>query len=205
MLAPRQAFITASLTALKDPHLLRDAGINDRARKVKMSGPHALVPLKFDKAGIPIDEEDPDFRQKVIFKRLSLIDLKFLVLWRQSRYSEDLESLSEKSKLPYDTIERLIKKLTCFREEEAKVKALCEIPTPEWISAKHVENVYDPTLDESQHKSLAELAKIEGAYKQQAPQNQLNVFNIGLTPEQEAQLKPVFDTIALEGNSDVAA
>lgn len=93
---------------------------------------------------------------------------------------------------------RLIKKLSCFREEDAKVRALCEIPTPEWIAAKHVENIYEGgRLEESEHKSLQELAKIEGAYKQQAPQTQINVFNLPtLPPEKEAELKKVFDTIA---------
>ncbi len=52
-------------------------------------------------------------------------------------------------------------------------------------------------LPDSQQKSLAELAKIEGAYKQQAVTTQINVFNLPpLTPEQEAKLKPVFDTLA---------
>jgi len=95
----------------------------------------------------------------------------------------------QKTAISPDKAERLIKKLACFRQEDARVKALCQIPTPDWIAAKHVENLYNPTLEDSQHKSLQELAKIEGAYKQVA-QTQINVFNLPkMAPEVEAKLK----------------
>ena len=53
-----------------------------------------------------------------------------------------MENALIKSGLDRSHVERLVKKLACFREEDARVKALCEIPTPDWIAAKHVENVY---------------------------------------------------------------
>jgi hypothetical protein len=173
--------------------------VNDKARKIRIRGKEAIVPLKFDEEGqiATID--------KLIFKRLSLNDLRFLQVWKQENW--DVAKATEKSGLELEKVERLVKKLACFREEDAKVRALCEIPTPDWIAAKHVENVYDGgQLEESEHKSLVELAKIEGAYKQEAPKTQINVFNLpALDPAREAQLKEVFDTIALETpDNDVA-
>lgn len=179
-------------------NLLRDAGINDKARKVTLRGKQVIVPLKFDEDGNPATVD------RLIFKRLSLNDLRFLRDLRAANW--DKSKAREASGLTDEQADRLIKRLACFREEDARVKALCEIPTPSWIAAKHVQNVYEGgTLEDSEHKSLQELAKIEGAYKQVAPTNQLNVFNIQLTPEQEARLKPVFDTIALEEKPNVAA
>lgn len=177
------------------PNLLRDAGINDKARKVKIRGNQAIVPLKFDEDGNPATVD------RLIFKRLTLNDLRFLALWRDSGW--DIAKAQEKTSLSKDQVERLVKKLSCFREEDARVKALCEIPTPDWIAAKHVQNVYEGgVFGDSEQKSLAELAKIEGAYKQTAPQTQINVFNLpALPPEKEAELKKVFDTIAEESHA----
>lgn len=176
-------------------NLLRDAGINDKARKVSLRGKQVIVPLKFDEEGNPATVD------RLIFKRLSLVDLRFLATLRQCTW--DIEIAIEKSGLDRPRAERLVAKLAVFREEDARVKALCEIPTPDWIAAKHVQNVYEGgALDDSSHKSLQELAKIEGAYKQQAPQTQINVFNLPSIPaDKEAELKKVFDTIAEESHA----
>ncbi len=166
--------------------------VNDRSRKVRIRGRRLIVPLKFDADGNPATID------KVIIKQLSLNDLRFLKAWKDSGW--DIQKARSAFDWPDEKIQRLVRKLQCFREEDAKVRALCEIPTPDWIAAKHVENIYDGgALADSQQKSLAELAKIEGAYKQQAVTTQINVFNLPpLTPEQEAKLKPVFDTLAEE-------
>ncbi len=172
--------------------------VNDASRHITIRGKQAIVPLKFDEDG------EPSTDSTRIYKRLSLNDLRFLQAWKQADW--DVAAAVAKCGVPEDKAERLIKKLSCFREEDARVKALCEIPTPSWIKAKHVENFYEGgTLEESQHKSLQELAKIEGAYKQQAVNTQINVFNLPeLPPEQAAKVKEVFDTIAMK-ESDVAA
>lgn len=158
--------------------------VNDRARKVTIRGKQVIVPLKFDEDGNPATVD------RLIFKRLTLHDLRFLQKLRAADW--DIEKALSGFEMPRVVAERLVKKLACFREEEAKVKALCEIPTPDWIAAKHVENVYDGgTLQDSQQKSLAELAKIEGAYKNNLNVNVTqNVFNLPkLTPETEAKFK----------------
>ena len=175
--------------------LLRDAGINDKARKVALRGSEVIVPLKFDEEGNPATADH------LIFKRLTITDLRFLQVWRDASW--DIAKAQEKTTLTADQVARLVKKLACFREEDARVKALCEIPTPDWIAAKHVENVYNGgQLEDSEHKSLQELAKIEGAYKQTAVPTQINVFNLpALPPEQEAKVKQVFDTIAEESHA----
>lgn len=170
------------MTVLKEKLL---EGINDRSRKVRIFGKQAIIPLKFDKEGNPTSVD------KLVFKRLTLNDLRFLKEWRNSNW--DTDRASEKCGLDKAAprTARLIKRLACFRDEDAKVKALCEIPTPSWIASKHVENVYSGgSLDDSSHKSLQELAKIEGAYKQQAVNTQINVFNLPkLTPDVEAKFK----------------
>jgi len=162
--------------------------VNDKSRRVKVYGRTAIVPLKFDESG------NPTRADRIIFKRLSLNDLRFLREWREVDW--DVQKAVEKSGIPQGKAERLIKKLACFREEDARVKALCEIPTPGWIKSKHVENFYEGgTLEESQHKSLSELAKIEGAYKTQASVSiTQNVFNLPkLSPAAEEEIRMIAD------------
>lgn len=175
------------------------SAVNDASRKIRIRGKQAIVPLKFDKDGDPVRSVD-----RLILKRLSLDDLRFLKVWRENGW--DIVKATHHSGLSEEHIQRLVKKLACFREEDAKIQALCQIPTPEWIAAKHVENLYaGGTLEDSEHKSLQELAKIEGAYKQQAPSTQINVFNLpDLPPDQAQKVKEVFDTIALKESSDAA-
>lgn len=165
-------------------NLLRDAGINDKARKVTLRRNQVIVPLKFDEDG------EPATLNKLVFKRLSLDDLRFLALWRKADWN--IEQAISNSGLSQERANRLIGKLAYFRKEDARVKALCEIPTPSWIAAKHVQNVYEGgTLEDSAQKSLQELAKIEGAYKTTASLNiTQNVFNLPqLAPGVEEQLK----------------
>lgn len=165
--------------------------VNDKSRKITLRGKTAIVPMKFDEEGNPATIDT------AIFKRLSLNDLRFLKILREKSW--DVSAACESAGIARDAAIRLVKKLQCFRDEDAKVRALCEIPTPDWIASKHVENVYSPTLDDTQQKSLAELAKIEGAYKQTAPQTQINVFNLPELPaDKQAEAKKFFDTLAEE-------
>jgi len=179
---------------LEPEHLERV--VNDGTRKITLRGREALVPLKFGKDGRPATQ------RTLLLKRLTLDDLRFLQLWREASW--DIAKARQDSGLLPERVERLVKKLQVFREEDAKVKALSEIPTPSWISAKHVENVYDGgTLEDSEHKSLAELAKISGAYK---PTTNVNLnFNAfvkpELSPEDEKKTREFFDTIATTENA----
>lgn len=172
--------------------------VNDKSRRITIRGKQAIVPLKFDEDGNPATVD------KLIFKRLSLTDLRFLGSLRKNEW--DTEKAACEVGIPKEKAERLIKKLACFREEDAKVKALAEIPTPSWIKAKHVENIYNPTLADSQQKSLSELAKIEGAYKTSPLVNIQNNFfaKPSMTPEQEEATRKFFDTIAVDGEQHVA-
>jgi hypothetical protein len=171
---------------LNEEHLERE--VNDASRKITIRGKTAIVPLKFDEDGNPATID------RLIFKRLSLMDLRFLGALRKSEWN--LDGAIVATGISKERGERLIKKLACFREEDARVRALCQIPTPDWIAAKHVENFYEGgKLEDSQHKSLQELAKIEGAYK-----NNLNVtvtqnvFNLPhYDPATEAKLKEIAD------------
>lgn len=179
-------------TVLTHDKLLSEAGINDKARKVKLRGKEVIVPLKFDEEG------EPAAVDRLIFKRLTLNDLRFLQKLRSANW--DIAKAREGLDISLESAERLLKKLSCFREEDARVKALCEIPTPSWIAAKHVQNVYEGgTLEDSEHKSLQELAKIEGAYKNNINVSVTqNVFNLPkYDPETEKKLKDIADQEAM--------
>lgn len=189
-------------TVLNEKDKLASA-LSDSARQVSLRGRQALVPLKFDTDGEIVNETTPV--DKLILKKLSLKDLEFLKAWRDAKW--DVARAREKVGINECDVERVVKKLRCFRDEDAKIQALAEIPTPTWIAAKHVENIYEGgRLGDSEQKSLQELSKIQGAYKQQAPSTQINVFNLPeLPPDQAAKVKEVFDTIAFKEDSGAAA
>lgn len=145
--------------------------------------------MRFDKDG------NPATSKTIIIKTLTQQDLWFLKFWREAGYA-DAEGSCRKAGIDVAHAERLAKRLGAFREEEAKVKALAEIPTPSWVAAKHVENVYEGGgVEDSVHKSLSELAKITGAYKTQAAVSiTQNVFNLPkLSDETRARLKEIAD------------
>lgn len=177
---------------------------SDKSRRVVRTGGRFLVPQKFDdETGEPLTAETFDVRKHL--KSLNLNEIRFLKIWRETGWN-DAEA-ANKACLTDDQAKRLVRKLVVFKREEERVKALADVPTPEWITAKHTENVFEGRLSDSQRDSLKELAKITGSYKQQNIQIQNNVFNLpALSPEQEAKLKEVYDTIAMDASpGEVAA
>jgi hypothetical protein len=168
---------------------------SDKSRKVARSGGKFLIPKKFDDDGQPLTPETFDVRKHL--KSLSLTELRFLSEWRSNGW--DADKAAEKTGITDEYAKRIARKVACFKDEEERIKALADVPTPDFIKAKHTANVFDGKLDDSQRDSLKELAKIVGVYKQTNVSLTQNVFNLPpLLPEQEAKLKEVYDAIATE-------
>lgn len=169
--------------------------VTDRSRKPIQKGHSALVPLKYGEDGDILNKDTFDARRHL--KKLSMDDLRFLRAWRHAGW--DTDKACTELAVPIEKVKRLVAKLEVFRQEDARTKALSEIPTPAWIQAKHVENVYQGgTLEDSERDSLKELAKISGAYKTQASVNQtINIFQMPkLSPEAARKLKEFADAQA---------
>lgn len=174
-----------------DKRRLANEAVNDAARKVTVVAGRVAVPMKFDEDGNPAELD------RVSIKVLSINDLRFLKALREN----DWDPIKAAGICGFDLakVERRMKKLACFRVEDAKVKALAEIPSPQWIAARHVENVYSGgPLQESEHKSLQELAKISGAYKNT---NQINIQQNflqmpAMSEEARKQLEELADKLA---------
>lgn len=178
--------------------------VTDRARKPIKMGRNVLVPLKFEDEGELLTQET--FEVKKHLKTLTMSDLRFLQSWRKHGWNTD--KACEELCVPIEKVKRLVAKLEVFREEDARTKALSEIPTPAWIQAKHVENVYQGgVLEDSERDSLKELAKISGAYKTQASVNQtINIFQMPkLSPEAAKKLKEFADLQADIVDGEIAA
>jgi len=177
------------------------AEFSDKARSVKRTGSRFLVPRKFDDKGEALSGETFDARKHL--KTLSLTELRFLSAWRGSGW--DCAKAAAQVNITDEYAKRIVRKVSCFKDEDERIKALADVPTQDFIKAKHTENVFDGKLDDSQRDSLKELAKIVGVYKQTNQPLTLNVFNLPpLSPDQEAKLKEVYDTIAVEPQKDVA-
>lgn len=170
---------------------------NSKSRSVKRDHDNYLVPLKYDPVtGAVLTEDVFDARKH--YKKLNLNDWAFLECWMKHGYND--EKAKEELGLTDFNLKRLVKKCEPFKAEESRDKVLAKIPTPTFIQARHTENILGGIeLDDSDHRSLQELAKISGAYK---PTTNLNV-NVNafvrpqLTPEQEKAAREFFDTIAI--------
>lgn len=185
---------------MQDPKELRALSkeVSDKSRKAARVGRRFVIPRKFDNKGVPLTQETFDARKHL--KLLDLDELRFLHHWRGSGW--DVAKAILKTGCSDAWATKTIRKVQVFKDEDERIKALADVPTPDWIAAKHVENVHEAKLDDSQRDSLKELAKITGAYKQQNIQITNNVFNLPeLSADQEAKLKAVYDTIAIEGNA----
>lgn len=166
--------------------------VNDKSRRSLRRNNKVLVPLKFHENGDLLTDETFDVKRHL--KTLTMSDLRFLQEWRNQGWDTDKACLV--LCIEKDKVKRLVKKLEVFREEDARTKALSEIPTPAWIQARHMENVYQGgVLEDSERDSLKELAKISGAYKTQAGVNQtINIFQMPkLSPEAAKKLKEFAD------------
>lgn len=160
---------------------------SDASRKAVVVANKAVIPHKFTESGEVVGGDN--FNPKRDVSRLSLTDLRFLSAWRAAKWDDKIAT--EKLNLEPEAAKRIIKRVSYFKTEDAKVKALADIPTPEWIAAKDVENVYEGgTVNDSQHKSLDRLAKITGAFKTTEVNLTQNIFNLpALSPEVEAKFK----------------
>lgn len=180
------------------------AALSDRSRSAKRVGNEVLVPLKFDDDGTPLTPDTFDIRLHL--KKLRQTDYQFLDAWRESGWNT--EKAKEKLGLNDGQVMRLVAKLEVFREEEARALQLAKIPTPAWITAKHVENVFEGgTLEDSERDSLKELAKISGAYKTAATVNiQNNFFSMPkVSEEQMVKLREFADAQANVIEGEIAA
>lgn len=182
---------------------------SDRSRKATRTGNKFLVPHKFTPDGEVIivkDEFDDDgnliaksnFDPKRDISKLSLDDFRLLAALQEKKW--DKKAACESLSIDLEASQRRLKKLSYFEFEEIRSLALASTLTPAYIAAKHVQNlIAGGTLNDSEHKSLVEGAKITGAYK---PTTNLNV-NVNafvkpqLSPEQEKATREFFDAIAV--------
>lgn len=170
---------------------------SDRARKVRRVGRTFLVPHKFSPTGEVLDEET--FKPARDLSQLSLPDFALLASLQETGW--DIVKSAKALDMDPEAAKRRFKRLQYFEFEAKRSQALAQIASPDFITAKHVDNVYSNTLDDGQRDSLRELAKITGAYKQ-AVLAQTNIFNMpSLTPEQEAALREIGDSIAMKKNA----
>lgn len=167
---------------------------SDKARKVKWVGKTALVPHKFTTQGEVVSEEN--FNIQTCLSKLNLNDLRFLSLWRENKWND--EAAVAKCSLTEDQAKKTLKKLSYFKTEDARIKALASEATPERILAKDMENVEDGgKLTDSQHKSLDRAAKIVGAFKTTGEGGTTINLNMPvLSPELLDQLRVLGDKAA---------
>lgn len=162
--------------------------LSDKSRKARRFGNHIAVPHKFKPSGTVISDEN--FNPKSDVSRLSLDHWQLLEQLQLSGW--DLKKSCDILDISLEQGKRLEAKLKYFRYEKAKEKSMVKMLSPDFVAAKHMENVYTGALDDSQRDSLDKLGKITGAYKTTEITLTQNVFNLPkLDPETELKLKAI--------------
>jgi hypothetical protein len=177
------------------------SSFSDAGRKVAVSGGEALVPHKLKPDGSAVEESNFDVR--VDISRLSLSEIRFLDVFRSCGW--DFDKACERSGVGTDTARRTYRKCLLFGEEHERILAKAKVPSVEYVLARDVDNIEGVrSIEDSEHKSLDRISKILGAFKTTDVSVTQNVFNLpALSPEAEAKLKEVYDTIATDAEPAV--
>lgn len=167
------------------------SAFSDRSRKAFRIGREVAVPHKFKETGQVVSTENFNPRSDV--SRLSLDHWRLLEQLQLNGW--DLAKSCEALSIDLEKGKKLEKKLKYFRYEKAKESSMVKMLTPDFVAAKHMENVYTGQLDDSQRDSLDKLGKITGAYKSAETVNiQQNVFNLPrYDAATEAKLREIAD------------
>lgn len=169
---------------------------SDFSRKAIADGRRVVIPHKFKFPSGDVITED-NFDSKKDLSKLNMDDWRLLAEMAGNGW--DIEKGALTVGLDLERARRIGKKLRYFEFEALREKALVSILNPQFVAGKHMENVYQDTLTDNQRDSLKELAKITGAYKPSTSVNvQVHLEKPDWTPEQEAKIRAVFDTMAVE-------
>lgn len=173
------------------------SSVNDRSRHVAIRAKENIVVHKFTPQGDPIDL-DKNFDPRRDISRLSMDDLRLLSALQEKKW--DLKAACESLQIDPTEAAKRFKKLSYFKFEDQKARALAAIATPEFVASKNIEGFYADNLTDGQRDHLKELAKISGAYKNTTNVNvSFNAFvRPILTPDQEQKTREFFDTIATQ-------
>lgn len=168
--------------------------MSDKARKSVRVGKQLIVPHKFKKDGEVVTQEN--FNPKTDLSKLNQKHWQFLEIFQRTNWN--LDEASKESGLAIEEVKKMYKKVQYFEFEANRQKALAAVLSPDFVTAKHVDNVLTNTLEDGQRDSLKELAKISGAYK---PTTSVNLHahvlaRPPMTPEAEEATRKFFDDLA---------
>lgn len=168
--------------------------MSDKARKSVRVGKQLIVPHKFKESGEAVTQEN--FNPKTDLSKLNQKHWQFLEIFQRNNWNMD-EACKETG-LAIDDVKKMYKKVQYFEFEANRQKALAAVLSPDFVTAKHVDNVFTNQLEDGQRDSLKELAKISGAYKPTTSVNiNANIYQMPkMTPEQENELKIFADRMA---------
>lgn len=160
--------------------------VSDAARKVTVRGKCAIVFHKFDDEGRPV-------KQPLHYTRCTLDDLEFIDVWRSHGW--DAQAAGRELGLGDAEIKWKTKKLAFIEQEDKIIKAKTKMLSPEYVISKDLDNLEKVNrLEDTDHKSLDRLAKVQGMFKSSDVTITQNVFNLPkLSEEAMVKLKEIAD------------
>lgn len=180
------------------------AHFSDSARKAAVVGRRVEIPKILDEEGEVRDVwASPDSRF-----RFNLRQARFLRAYEKNEL--DLPKACEETKLDPEWAVRFLKtrQVVSYFDEKNRLKAIAEVGTPEWTKAKMIQGVtgeWAPERENLAAKCLGMLKEIHFPKAIASLNVQNNTFQMpSLTPEQAAQARLLFDTIADQEDRHVA-
>lgn len=168
---------------------------SDKSRQAVVQGSSVAIPHKFKEDGSVVTDENFNSRKDI--SALNMSDLRFLKAWRDAHWNFE-SAVEALPGLSYMRAFRSYLKVKYFESEDIWTRVISTVPTPDWVAARHVDNIYSGgKLNDSELASLKELGKITGAYKITPANITANIFNLPPLPEDKrAEIKALADKLA---------
>ncbi len=177
-----------------------------RSRRAKLVKNRILVCAKYDNDGKPVKVSPAGEVEARHLYDLTIKEATFLKTWKESAW--DLEAAAVSCNVPSAWAKQFAKSLTAdnYRKEDERDEILAQIPTKTWITARYTAaSLGLEKPDDDQKWGIDRVKEIV------VPKTNINV-SVGtvlqfpaLSPDQEAELRRLGDSIATTGEAQNAA
>lgn len=163
--------------------------VTDKTRRISQGGKKIVVVHKFN----------PDGSQQkapIHYTDCTASDFEFIDAWKAHKW--DAEAAGKSLGLTERQIRWRVKKLSFIEQEDKIMRAKTKMLSPDYVIAKDLDNLEKVNrLEDTDHKSLDRLAKVQGMFKTSDVSITNNIFQMPtLSPEQAAELKALGDRLA---------
>ncbi len=177
-----------------------------RSRKALLSHSRLIVSKKYDNQGNPVKPNPQGLVPHRHVFELTLKEASFLKAWKESQW--DFDKACEKANVEFDWAKKFSRSLDAqnYRQEDDRDEILSQIPTKTWITARYTAAGLGIESPNDDQKWGIDRVKDVVIPRTSVGIQINNVMQLpALSPEQEAALRALGDSIAAAGEISHAA